>query len=415
MRNTWLIIRREYMERVRTKSFILSTLLLPAFMLLVTLLPAKMAGMKSGGTRHIAVVSDNSDFATAVKSQLESDKKAKYIVDVNTDPTEQTRATLKENVNGAKLDGFVWLTNQAVDSRKVNYYARETSDFIEVAALQQALRSALLRRELVGHGVAPAEVDKLTNELEMDTVTLKGGTESKETGPGKMISVIALVMMLYMTLLIYGMSVMRSVLEEKTSRVMEVVLSSAKASELLAGKVLGVGAVGLSQVAIWLVMAALVSAPSVIAMAGMKQSGFHMDPKILPAFAVFFVGGYMLYSSLFAALGSMVNSEQEAQQWQMFVTLPIVVPMMMMWFVMRQPNAPLSVWMSMVPFFSPILMYMRIAVQTPPWWQIAASIAILAGSVAGVIWLCSRIYRVGILMYGKKPTLPEIVKWVRYA
>jgi ABC-2 type transport system permease protein len=415
MRNIWLIIRREYVERVHSKSFVISTVLFPALMLGMTVLPAKLAGMKAGGTRHIAVVSDNPEFANAVKTQLEGDKKAKYSVDVYTQPTEETRTRLKDSVNTAKINGFVWLPNEAVNARKVNYYAQETSDFIEVATLQGALRTALMRNELVARGVSPADIDKLTNQLEMETVTLKGGVEKKDDGPGKFISVLILVMMLYMTLLIYGMSVMRSVLEEKTSRVMEVVLSSAKASELMAGKVMGVGAVGLTQVAIWLTIAAAASSPALIAMAGVKGGGMGFDLKILPAFAIFFVGGYMLYSTLFATLGAMVNSEQEAQQWQTFVTLPIVVPIMMMWFVMRQPNAPVSVWMSMVPFFSPILMYMRVVVQTPPWWQIALSVSLLAATIAGVIWLCSRIYRVGILMYGKKPTLPEIMKWVKYA
>jgi ABC-2 type transport system permease protein len=135
----------------------------------------------------------------------------------------------------------------------------------------------------------------------------------------------------------------------------------------------------------------------------------------LPAFAIFFVLGYMLYSSMYAALGAMVNSEQEAQQWQFFVTMPIIVPVMMMTYVIRQPNSPLSMWMSLVPFFAPILMYMRIVVQTPPWWQIALSVGLLAATVWGIIALCSRIYRVGILMYGKRPTLPEIIKWVKYA
>jgi ABC-2 type transport system permease protein len=415
MRNIWLIIRREYLERVRTRSFLISTILFPAMMLGFTILPAKMASMKSNATRHIAVVSENADFANAVKTQLEESKNAKFAVDVNTEPTDATRTRLKSDVSASKLDGYVWLTKEAVDARTVNYYARETGDFIEVSTLQGALRSALMRRELMGHGMTPAEIDKMTNQLELEPVTLKGGEEKKENGPGQFLSVIALVLMLYMTLLIYGMSVMRSVLEEKTSRVMEVVLSSAKASELMAGKILGVGSVGLTQIAIWLTVAVGVSTPGLLALGGMKQSAFHIDLKLLPAFVVFFMGGYMLYSALFAALGSMVNSEQEAQQWQTFVTLPIVVPMMMMWLIIRQPSSPMAVWMSMVPFFSPILMYMRIVVATPPWYEIAASIAILAATILGVIWLCSRIYRIGILMYGKKPTLPEIVKWVKYA
>ncbi len=415
MRNIWLIIHREYLERVRTKSFLLSTILFPAMMVGFTYLPAKMANMKASGSRHVAVVSDDADFAATVKKQLEGDKKSKFVVDIDTEPTDATRARLKGAVASTKLDGYIWLTKDAVDSRKIGYCARETGDFVELASLQSALRAALLRKELVSKGVTPDEIDKLTNQLTLETVSLKGGEETKESGEGQILSVIGLVLMLYMTLLIYGMSVMRSVLEEKTSRVMEVVLSSAKASELMAGKILGVGAVGLTQIAIWLTIAIGVSTPAILALGGVKDSAFHMDLKLVPAFIVFFIGGYMLYSALFAALGSMVNSEQEAQQWQTFVVMPIVIPMMMMWLIIRQPNSPMAIWMSMVPFFSPILMYMRIVVATPHWYEIAASITILAATIWGVIWLCARIYRVGILMYGKKPTLPEIMKWVKYA
>lgn len=415
MHNVWLIIQREYKERVRTKSFIVSTLLFPAFILGVTLLPAKLAGTRAGGTRHIAVVSDNADFANAVKTQLQLDKKTKYAVDVYVGANEPTRTLLKNQVNDAKLDGFVWLSQSDVEARKVNYYGRETSDFIEVATLQSALRTALLRNELLKRGVSSADADTLTNQLDLETITIKGGEEKKSNGPGEVMLVIVMVMALYMTVLIYGMSVMRSVLEEKTSRVMEVILSSAKATELMAGKILGVGAVGMTQIAIWLLIAAGASAPAIVAAAGMKDAALHLDAITLAAFGVFFIGGYLLYSTMYATLGSMVNSEQEAQQWQMFVTLPIIVPMMMLWLVMRQPNAPVSVALSMVPFFSPILMFMRIVIQTPPWWQIALSIGLLAAFIAGTIWLCARIYRVGILMYGKRPTLPEIMKWVRYA
>ena len=415
MRNIWLIIRREYVERVHTKSFIISTILFPALMLGFTVVPGKLAGMKTGGTRHIAVVADNADFANAVKAQLATSRNVKYTVDVNTSPSEALRAQLKSDVSGAKLDGFLWLTDDVVKSRKVTYVARETSDFIEVGSLESALRTSVLRQQLMSHGAAAPDIDAMMQGYDLEAVALKGGREQKSNGPTQFISAVVMVMMLYMTLLIYGMSVMRSVLEEKTSRVMEVVLSSAKASELMAGKILGVGAVGLTQVAIWIVIAAGASAPALLAMAGVKDSGFHIEMRVLPAFAVFFVLGYMLYSTLFAALGAMVNSEQEAQQWQTFVTLPIVVPMVMMMFVIRQPNAPLSIWMSMVPFFAPILMYLRIVVQTPPWWQIALSIGLLIATIWGVIWMCSRIYRIGILMYGKKPTLPEIMKWVKYA
>ncbi len=135
----------------------------------------------------------------------------------------------------------------------------------------------------------------------------------------------------------------------------------------------------------------------------------------LAALVPFFLGGFLLYSGLYAALGAMVNSEQEAQQWQFFVTMPLVVPVVMMTYVIRQPNAPLSVWMSLVPFFAPILMYVRVLVERPPMWQIALCAGLLLATMYLVLALCSRIYRVGILMYGKRPTLPEIVKWLRYS
>jgi ABC-2 type transport system permease protein len=417
MRNGWLILRREYLERVRTKSFIVSTLLMPAVMIALMLLPSKLATLKADGTRRVAVVCANADFARAVQSQLETghgEFDSRYQVELVATPTEETRAELKRRMAAGRLDGYLWLSDQALASRKIAYVARETNDFIEVATLQAALKTALLRQELLFRGVSAADADKFIKPVDLDAVTLKGGQEKHDGGPMQFISAIVLVMMLYMTLILYGVAVMRSVLEEKTSRVMEVVLSSATARELMAGKILGVGAVGLTQIAIWIVIGLITTIPGLMAARG-QLSGLSLSPAALPAFAVFFVLGYLLYSALYAALGAMVNTEQEAQQWQFFVILPIVVPVMMMAYVIRQPNAPLSVWMSLVPFFAPILMYIRVVVQTPPLWQIALCIALLLVTLWGVVALCSRIYRVGILMYGKRPTLPEIVKWIRYA
>jgi ABC-2 type transport system permease protein len=417
MRNAWLILRREYLERVRTKSFIVSTLLMPAVMIAFMLLPGKLAMLKSSGTKHLAVVCANADFARAVQAQLENSKgdfDSRYVVELVATPTEETRAELKGRIAAGRLDGYLWLNDEALATRKISYVARETSDFLEVAILQAALKTALLRQQLVSRGVSASDVEQFTKPVDLDAVAIKGGQEKRDGGPMQFVSAIVLVMMLYMTLIIYGVAVMRSVLEEKTSRVMEVVLSSANARELMAGKILGVGAVGLTQVAIWIVIGLITTTPGLM-MARSQLAGIHLAPAALPAFALFFVLGYLLYSSLYAALGAMVNSEQEAQQWQFFVILPIVIPVMMMTYVIRQPNAPLSVWMSLVPFFAPILMYIRVVVQTPPLWQIALCVALMLLTLWGVVALCSRIYRVGILMYGKRPTLPEIVKWIRYA
>jgi ABC-2 type transport system permease protein len=220
--------------------------------------------------------------------------------------------------------------------------------------------------------------------------------------------------MLYMTLIMYGMATMRSVLEEKTSRVMEVMLSSVTPRELMTGKILGVGGVGLTQIAVWIVCLTVVSGSTIISSPDIRQA-LSIPLQDLLWVPIYFILGYMLYSSLYAALGAMVNSEQEAQQFQWFVTMPLIIPIVTMMGVIRQPDSAFATWMSMVPFFSPILMYVRIVSHTPPLWQIVLSIAILLATTYLIVALCSRIYRVGILMYGKRPTLPEIVKWVKYA
>ena len=424
MRNTWLILRREYLERVRTRSFIVSTILLPAMMIGFMVLPSKMAMLKASGTRRLAIVSANPDVAHAVEAQLQahkarsSDEEAEsapaYSVEVVTTPDEATRSELKARIASGSLDGYLWLSDEDIASRHVTYAARETSDFVESATLQSAVKSALVRQELRARGIGAQDADKLMRAVELETINVKGGKEQKSAGPLQFISSIVLVMMLYVTLILYGVSVMRSVLEEKTSRVMEVVLSSATSGQLMAGKILGVAAVGLTQIAVWVIIGLGITTPGLIA-ARSQLSGFQLPAAALPAFAVFFLLGFVLYSALYAALGAMVNSEQEAQQWQFFVILPIVVPVMMMTYVIRQPNAPLSMWMSLVPFFAPILMYIRVVVGPPPLWQIGVCLAVLLLTIWGVVALCSRIYRVGILMYGKKPTLPEIVKWVKYA
>jgi ABC-2 type transport system permease protein len=421
MRNTWLILRREYLERVRTRSFLLSTLLLPAVMIALMVLPGKLATLKAAGTKRLAVVCADPDFARAVQSQLESkplepdhDSAPRYDIEIVSTPTDATRAALTSRIGAGSLDGYLWLSDDALASRKIAYVARETSDFIETATMQGAIKTALLRQKLRARGITSVDADSLMRPVDLDTITVKSGQEKKAGGQLQFVSAIALVMMLYMTLILYGVAVMRSVLEEKTSRVMEVVLSSATANQLMAGKILGVGAVGLTQILVWAVIGVGATTPGLLAVRN-QLADINLAPGAIPAFAVFFVLGFLLYSALYAALGAMVNSEHEAQQWQFLVVMPMIIPVMLMTYVIRQPNAPLSMWMSLVPFFAPILMYVRVVVQTPPLWQIALCIALLVLAVWCAVALCSRIYRVGILMYGKKPTLPEIVKWIRYA
>jgi len=415
MRKTWLIIRREYLERVRAKSFLVSTFLIPAFIYGVTVLPSQLAMRKGGGTMHIAVVTSNPRVSDAVVQNLTSPKSdTKYQVEqkVATDNKEQD--ALKQQIASGELDGYLWLTDDAINAGKAEYVANSTSDFVAIGELHNAVNTGVVRARLAERGVSPEEAEKMLKPVNMDTVEFKGGKESKGPGEAKFFAGFGIAMMLYFMLIFHGMSVMRSVLEEKTSRVMEVMLSSVSAKELMAGKIIGVGAVGLTQVAIWVVLALSINSPALAASGNLREL-VASSTGILFWLPVFFVLGFLLYSGMYAALGAAVNSDQEAQQLQFFVTMPLIIPIIIMTMVIRQPDSPAAFWLSIVPFFSPILMTVRLAMHTPPVWQIALSIALLLGTMYLVLAICSRIYRVGILMYGKRPTLPEIVKWVRYA
>jgi ABC-2 type transport system permease protein len=434
VRNTLLILRREYLERIRTKSFLISTLLFPSLIVLLIVVPGRMTMLKAPTLRHIVVAAPTEELGQAVKTELERtpaeinrtvdpeehptaaearSTRSEYRVDLDLNPTEHERALLSAKVAAGAIDGYLWLPDDAKTLAQATYYARETSDYMLDEVLQRAVSRGLLRYRLAGHGISTEQVDGLLTPVQLQTITLREGKERPAAGLGQFLSVFVLILLLYFTLVIYGVAVMRSIVEEKSSRVMEVMLSAASPKQMMAGKLLGVGAVGLTQILIWMALGALLMAPGVLAFEG--AGAIDLPLMLVPAFAVYFVLGYMLYSALFAALGAIVNSDQEASQLQLIVTLPLIVPMVMLNFIMRQPNAPFSVWMSMVPLFSPVLMYVRIVVQTPPMWQIALSLAILLVTIYGVLVLCSRIYRVGILMYGKKPSVSEVLKWIRYA
>ncbi len=438
MRNTWLIIKREYLERVRQRSFIVLTLLLPAIMAGAFIIPAKLSRMKSSKTLRLVLVTSTPQFgdlvrqqilngskpedetASAVKdkdsdkSDLDDEKSARnYTIDIDSNSSEAERAVLRSRVASGDIDGYLWLTDDAVAARKINYYRRESSGLMEKSWLGEQLTHAILLQELAQRGVNGAQADTLLKPVKLETIRLEAGKETKANDKAMFFAVFAMVMLLYTAVIFYGVSVMRAVLEEKNSRVMEVLLSSATATELMAGKLVGVGAVGLTQIGIWIAMAGVYALPALAASASMGE--IHIAPLTLIAFAIFFLLGYLLFSSVYAAFGAIITSEQEGQQLQFIIILPLIISVFMMGPVMSAPDSPVAVWTSMVPFFSPVLMYLRIAVQPPPAWQIALSLALLVGTIAGLLILCARIYRIGILMYGKRPTLPEIMKWLKYA
>lgn len=414
MHNVWLVIRREYLERVRTKSFVVSTVLLPAFMLGVTVLPSVLANRKSNAVHRVVIVANDQVLADAISKQLStSESDGTYKPQIRS-ANDAVRDELNKALSAGTIDGYLWITNDRLADGKVTYTSSNTSDFVQANELRSLVNAGVRRARLQERGLSPEQTDELLKPVKIESVRMEGGKQKSGGTVGQFFAAFILAFMLYMTLIMYGMATMRSVLEEKTSRIMEVLLASVTSKELMAGKILGVGAVGLTQIAVWVIFLGGIGGSSLTTSPDIRQM-LNISPDMLIYLPVFFLLGYMLYSSMYAALGAMVNSEQEAQQWQWFVTMPLVVPIIMITGVIRQPDSALSVWMSMIPFFSPILMYVRIVAHTPPAWQIAVSAALLVATTYLLVVLCSRIYRVGILMYGKRPTLPEIVKWIRYA
>ena len=427
MHNMFLFARREYLETVRKKSFIVMTILLPALMFGFTVLPSMMASKKSGEMQHIVIATSDQQFGNDVRDKFmetpaESKTPAKrgsdnasrrFDVQIDTNVSQQEQDALTQKVNVHEIDGYLWAPAEALAQRKLSFRARTSSDFETQGALSSAVREALLRQSMRKHGASADEITAALKPVDIDTKKIENGKVSESGGLAMFFTALLLMIMLYVTILMYSMSVMRSVLEEKNSRIFEVLLSAATPKQLMAGKILGAAAVGLTQIAIWTVAASPFAAQSI----SMYGEQFHLNLSIanMIFFGVFFVLGFLLYSALGAALGSAVNSEQEAQQFQFVIMMPLIISVIFMTPVIQQPHSTLATVLSLIPFCAPLLMYTRILVETPPAWQIALSLVLLVGTIYAMLAICSRIYRIGILMYGKRPTLPEIVKWMKYA
>jgi ABC-2 type transport system permease protein len=426
MKKIWTVIKREYIEHVRTKAFIIGTVLGPVFMLAITVLPVLMAVSGKGEKSTLAVVDGTgviqSDFAGELAKFKMGDGSGKYtVVPVapETDADAQ-KSELGRSVMAGKYSGYIYIPADVLVEGTAEYASRQTADFSQIETLTQTLSGVVVGKRLKAEGLDPDKISSYTKPVKMDTVKVSEKGRERDTG-GTFIVTFVLVMVLYMTMFMYGAMILRSVLEEKTNRVVEVVLSSLRPFQLMMGKILGIALVGLTQYAIWGLFGFLLTqyGGSIVGSIapGAKASGFAMasiPPYVFIYFVVFFLLGYLLFATLYAAVGSATNNEKEAQQMLFPVTMCLVVPILMMQYVMRSPNSSLSVILSMIPFFAPILMLQRISIVLPPLTQILGSIVLLILTTLGMIWLAAKIYRVGILMTGKKPSLPEIIKWVRY-
>lgn len=412
-RKLWAVIRREYLERVRSKAFIIGTVLGPVLMGGIMILPIFMAG-QGGEVLRVAVLDATGVLQAKVEKALEEarrDDEPRFDVQSPGDGTvDARREALRKAVLDGDLDGFLLLPEDAIETSTATYYGRTVSNQRDLNMMRWMVRDLLVAHRLIDAGLDPNQVRELTRDMEWRTIRLSEEGEREEQGLAVLLAIV-LLMILYTTILMWGQVVMGGVIEEKGSRVIEVVASGVPPTQLLAGKLLGVGAAGLTQFLVWSLSLFGLS----LAAAGPMAAGVpipEIRPLVLASFVFFFLLGFAFYASLYAAIGAAVNTIQEAQNFVFPIVIPLVLGLVCFPVVLESPDGRLATILSFIPFLTPLLMFLRIVVLTPPGWQIALSVVLLGASILAVLWVSARIYRVGILMYGKKPTFPELVRWV---
>ena len=433
MRKVLIIIKREYLVRVRTRAFMIGTIISPLLMLALITLPIFFA-TRGGGDRRVTVLDQTGDpdMFAAIKRSLEARGEGDDELNRRDPGVGRTNYTLAQRVVAPSEDlqavelqyqqqaardpnlTYLVLRPGSAEPLEVEYFAKNTSDF-SIGTLERAINDAVSTLRLKRAGLNTAQIAAYTKRIEMkrNKITSSGGVE--EGGRADFVVAFIMLFFIYMTVLLYGLAVMRGVIEEKQSRIVEVLVSSVRPTQMMLGKVIGIGMVALTQVGVWALSALLLTTFGVSVFASRGLTMPNVPISLLIYFVVYFVLGYFLFATLYALVGSIVSSEDEAQQAQIPVTILLIVPMMIFNMIMANPTSNASIVLSMIPFFAPTLMVMRIAVVNPPLWQILLSMLIMAASILGCVWVAARIYRVGILMYGKRPSIAELGRWLRYS
>ena len=422
MHNVWLIARREYIERVRTRGFLITTVMIPLIMG-GFIYGSAFVGSKSVPAAHIAVVSFDTQLALDLQSELQpqpgtpraqrhSANQTLFTVDAM-DIGPDTRASLDQELDSGDLDGYLWITPAATPAQRPTFTFTPRSseqDYLR-STLASALGTVLMREQLAHRGIVASEANAMLQPVDI----LATHAPHRQDRESAVVSVAILFILMYMVIALYGMNVARSIIEEKTSRIFEILLATIRPQELMAGKILGVGSVGLTQVGIWLSAALLLSTGSIAA--NLSSQGIHIALTIaqIVYFFVYFILGYTFYSSIAAALGAMTNSEHELQQLNLFLVLPLIVCFVVLKSILTNPDSTMARVLALIPPFTPLLMYLRVSLGHPAPWDIALSILLTSASIYAIVWVTSRIYRVGVLMYGKRPTLPELLRWLKYS
>jgi len=460
MKKLIAIIKREYLQKVRTKFFVIMTILGPLMLVVVTIVPGLLLSIKTGGDTRLAIFdqtegtklyspirdallaakdSDGENAAgsdrVAIAEAANSNSKDRFEkagrtavgsfrveqVNANGRPLEEIRRELNARIGRDELDGYLVIPADILNNSdsKSSYYGRNVGDVFTRGQVEKRLNSAVRRQRLIDQGVRDQDVEALSKSVDIATypVNEKGEEGAEDSGAG-FVMVFIIAFLIYMTILLYGQVVLGAIIEEKETRIAEILFSSVRPIQIMFGKLIGVSLMALTQLGIWALAFAALVIFAVPALAARGFTGINL-PRLPPFFAVyfflFFLLGYFIYASLYVLIGSMVTTAQEGGQMAMPIIFLLMAALYLAFAVIRAPNSSFAFWVSIVPFFAPITMMVRIVSQTPPFWQIALSLGIGALTVVLCLWVASRIYRIGMLMYGKKASIPEVIRWARQA
>ncbi len=427
MAKLWAIVKREYLERVRTRWFIFATIFGPIFFGAMIIIPAVMAKrskstMEFSNTRILDATTTGigNRVAETMNRGRAPGAASPEVILVKPSELSQAESTATKDVIAKRISGYLITDESTLRGEELRYAGRNATSIGDMERVRSTVKEAILAQRLENAGIDSSKVKDMTLiplKLNPERITDKG------RGGSGTISIIfagAIAFLLYMTIVLYGQNVLRGVLEEKTTRVAEVVVSSVSPETLLAGKILGVGAVGLTQQILWVITTVLMFK---LRQPILQKFGVSTMPFALPEISIglalllllFFVLGFTFYSALYAAVGSSVNTEQEAQQAVQPMLILLVATAIFINPILINPTSTLATVMSLLPFSAPIIMPLRLALGSVPWYELVISLVGVFLACLGATWLAARIYRVGLLMYGKRPTLREMGRWISYS
>lgn len=411
MKKIFIIAKKEYVRVVRRKAFIISTILSPLIMAGFIYLPNQLMKIAEEKQKTIAVVDDAGFVFQRLERFLDRRLPNGERVYILERAKKEDKEKLIERVENNKIYAILIIGKDIIDSRLFEIYLKNVSDHKTISEIEDKLSNAISSFALLSSGINPDIVAEAIKRVTPITVKVMKGKEKKTAVMGEFLFSIFMVALLFGIILGYGQVIMNGVLEEKTNRIIEIMLSSVDSFKLMAGKTIGIGSAGLTQVLIWMTFTVYLLTSNVGFISGVKPS---IDRSLLFFFTIFFVLGYLMYASFFAAVGAIAGNVQEAQQMMTPITYMLVIPWVIGMGFSSSPNSTPMVFLSIFPLFTPILMLTRMTYVFPPLWQVYLSIFLLIITTVLIILITSKIFRTGILLYGKRPSFKEILKWIRY-